>query len=108
MKQYLDLLSDIMEHGIDKSDRTGTGTRSVFGRQLRFDLTKGFPLLTTKKLYTRAIIHELLWFIKGDTNIKYLHDNNVPSGMNGQMKTEISVRFTVHNGGIGTVRESIS
>ena len=77
MKQYLDLLSDIMEHGIDKSDRTGTGTRSVFGRQLRFDLTKGFPLLTTKKLYTRAIIHELLWFIKGDTNIKYLHDNNV-------------------------------
>ena len=77
MKQYLDLLSDIMAHGIDKNDRTGTGTRSVFGRQLRFDLTKGFPLLTTKKLYTRAIIHELLWFIKGDTNIKYLHDNKV-------------------------------
>ncbi len=77
MKQYLDLLADIMEHGIDKSDRTGTGTRSVFGRQLRFDLTKGFPLLTTKKLYTRAIIHELLWFRKGYTNIKYLHDNNV-------------------------------
>ena len=77
MKQYLDLLSDIMEHGIDKMDRTGVGTRSVFGRQLRFDLTKGFPLLTTKKLYTRAIIHELLWFLKGDTNIKYLHDNKV-------------------------------
>ena len=77
MKQYLDLLSDIMENGIDKMDRTGVGTRSVFGRQLRFDLTKGFPLLTTKKLYTRAIIHELLWFLKGDTNIKYLHDNKV-------------------------------
>lgn len=77
MKQYLDLLEDIMANGHNKSDRTGTGTRSVFGRQARFDLSQGFPLLTTKKLYLRGIIHELLWFLKGDTNIKYLLDNNV-------------------------------
>jgi len=77
MKQYLDLLADIMANGHDKSDRTGTGTRSVFGRQARFDLSLGFPLLTTKKLYLKGIIHELLWFLKGDTNIKYLVDNNV-------------------------------
>jgi len=77
MKQYLDLLADILENGTDKNDRTGTGTRSVFGRQLRFDLSEGFPLLTTKKVFTRGIIHELLWFLKGDTNIKYLIDNNV-------------------------------
>jgi thymidylate synthase len=77
MKQYLDLMQDILENGSKKEDRTGTGTLSVFGRQLRFDLEKGFPLLTTKKLHTRSIIHELLWFISGDTNIKYLQDNNV-------------------------------
>lgn len=77
MKQYLDLLQDIMENGVDKMDRTGVGTRSVFGRQCRFDLSKGFPVLTTKKLHLRSIIHELLWFIKGDTNIKYLNDNKV-------------------------------
>ena len=77
MKQYLDLLKDIMENGVDRSDRTGTGTRSVFGRQCRYDLTKGFPCLTTKKLHLRSIIHELLWFLKGDTNIKYLRDNKV-------------------------------
>lgn len=77
MKQYLDLLRDVLENGQGKEDRTGTGTISVFGRQVRYDLNKGFPLLTTKKLYTRAIIHELLWFLKGDTNIKYLNDNNV-------------------------------
>ena len=77
MKQYLDLLADIMANGHDKGDRTGTGTRSVFGRQVRFDLSQGFPLLTTKKLYLKGIIHELLWFLKGDTNIKYLVDNNV-------------------------------
>ena len=77
MKQYLDLLKDIMENGVDRSDRTGTGTRSVFGRQCRYDLNKGFPCLTTKKLHLRSIIHELLWFLKGDTNIKYLRDNKV-------------------------------
>ena len=77
MQNYLDLLADVKQNGVGKDDRTGTGTRSVFGRQLRFDLSAGFPLLTTKKVFLRAIIHELLWFVKGDTNIKYLVDNNV-------------------------------
>ena len=77
MKQYLDLLRHIMEHGTVKSDRTGVGTKSVFGYQMRFNLAEGFPLLTTKKVHLRSIIHELLWFIAGDTNIKYLHDNKV-------------------------------
>ena len=77
MKAYHDLMRHVLENGIDKSDRTGTGTRSVFGYQMRFDLSEGFPLLTTKKLHLRSIIHELLWFLKGDTNIKYLKDNNV-------------------------------
>jgi len=77
MKQYLELMKDILETGTEKTDRTGTGTLSVFGRQLRFDLSKGFPLLTTKKLHTRSIFIELLWFLKGDTNIKYLHDHGV-------------------------------
>jgi len=77
MQIYLDLLNHIMEKGAEKSDRTGTGTKSVFGYQMRFDLNKGFPLLTTKKVFMRGIIHELLWFIKGETNIKYLVDNNV-------------------------------
>ena len=77
MKQYLDLLRDVMENGVDKMDRTGVGTRSVFGRQMRFDLNKGFPLLTTKKMHLKSIIYELLWFIKGDTNVKYLQDHGV-------------------------------
>jgi thymidylate synthase len=77
MKQYHDLLEQILNTGAQKGDRTGTGTLSIFGHQSRYDLSKGFPLLTTKKLYTRAIFHELLWFLKGDTNVKYLHDNKV-------------------------------
>ena len=77
MRQYLDLLRHVMEQGTDKADRTGTGTRSVFGAQMRFDLSAGFPLLTTKKLHLRSIIHELLWFIRGETNIAYLRENGV-------------------------------
>jgi len=77
MKQYQDLLSHIMENGVDKTDRTGTGTRAVFGYQMRFDLSKGFPLLTTKKMGLKAIIHELLWFLRGDSNLQYLAKNDV-------------------------------
>ncbi|XDZ51046.1 thymidylate synthase [Neisseriaceae bacterium CLB008] len=77
MKAYLDLMQHVLTTGTDKSDRTGTGTRSVFGYQMRFDLSQGFPLVTTKKCHLRSIIHELLWFLQGDTNIKYLQDNGV-------------------------------
>jgi thymidylate synthase len=77
MRQYLDMMRHVLENGVDKGDRTGTGTRSVFGYQMRFDLQQGFPLVTTKKLHLRSIIYELLWFLNGDTNIKYLNDHGV-------------------------------
>ena len=77
MKQYHDLMRHVLEHGRSKEDRTGTGTLSVFGWQMRFNLADGFPLLTTKKLHTRSIIHELLWFLRGETNIRYLPGNGV-------------------------------
>jgi len=77
VKQYLGLLADVMDNGVDKSDRTGTGTRSVFGRQLRFDLRDGFPLLTTKKVHTRSVFGELIWFLRGDTNVAWLHEHGI-------------------------------
>ena len=77
MRQYLDLMRHVRDHGVLKTDRTGTGTRSVFGYQMRFDLAAGFPLVTTKKLHLRSIIYELLWLLSGDTNIKFLQDNKV-------------------------------
>ncbi len=99
MKQYLDLLRHIKDNGVEKEDRTGTGTRSVFGCQMRFDLSETFPVLTTKKLHLRSIIHELLWFLRGDTNIKYLHEHGVT-----MTPRAIWALFTARNGAAGTPR----
>ena len=98
MKNYLNLLSRVLENGVYRDDRTGTGTWSVFGEQERFSLNDKFPLLTTKKLHLRSIIFELLWFLKGDTNVKYLQENKVKIWDDGQTKMAILAEFTVPNG----------
>lgn len=102
MKQYLELLSHILNTGDDKGDRTGTGTRSVFGYQMRFNLADGFPLLTTKKVHIKSIVHELLWFLKGDTNVKYLQDNGVTI-WNEWATAEQTARFGRTAGDLGAV-----
>lgn len=112
MDNYLNLLKDILENGTDKSDRTGTGTKSLFGYQLRFDLSKGFPLVTTKKTHLKSIIHELLWFLKGDTNIKYLNDNGVNiwnewADENGELGSIYGKQWTDWNG-INQIKELIN
>ncbi|MDI3496466.1 MAG: thymidylate synthase [Patescibacteria group bacterium] len=113
MKTYLDLLRDVNKNGVNKNDRTGTGTRSVFGRQVRYDLTAGFPLLTTKKVHLKSIIYELLWFLKGDTNVKYLNDNGVTiwnewADENGDLGPIYGKQWTAWEGKEGTTINQIA
>ena len=113
MKQYLDLIQHVIDHGIIKEDRTGTGTKSVFGYQMRFDLNDGFPMVTTKKLHLKSIIHELLWFLKGDTNIAYLKENGVKiwdawANENGDLGPVYGYQWRNWNGdGIDQIKEVV-
>ena len=113
MKQYLDLIQHVIDHGITKEDRTGTGTKSIFGYQMRFDLNEGFPMVTTKKLHLKSIIHELLWFLKGDTNIAYLKENGVKiwdawANENGDLGPVYGYQWRNWNGdGIDQIKEVV-